>query len=107
MNAMRRIAASCLALAIAAGPAFAAGVPKALPVGKLNINTASTADFLLLPGVGPKLAARIVAYRQKAGGFKTTRQLMNVRGVGEKSFARLSPYLTAGEKPAAGMLPVR
>jgi competence protein ComEA len=107
MNALRCIAASCLALAIAAAPAFAAGAPKPLPVGKINLNTASAADFISLPGVGPKLAARIVAYRQKAGGFKTTRQLMNVRGVGEKNFAKLSPYLTAGEKPAAGMLPVR
>ena len=45
----------------------------------VNVNTASAADFEALPGIGPKLAARIVDYRQKNGPFKKIEELMNVR----------------------------
>jgi len=54
--------------------------------------------------VGEKLAARIVEYRQKSGGFKTVQELMNVKGVGEKNFAKLQPFLTA---EAAAKAPAR
>lgn len=90
-----------LALTLSSGLALAAA--KQAPSGKVNINTATVQQLTSLPGVGAKLAARIVEYRQKAGAFKTIQELMNVKGVGEKNFARLQPYLTAGEpatKPA-------
>ena len=90
---LRRIAATGLALAMAAlvfsGSALAAG--KAKPAGKVNINTASVEQLATLPGVGPKLAARIVEYRQKSGTFRSPQELMNVKGVGEKNFARIEP----------------
>lgn len=98
---LRRIAATGLALALAvlmaSGSALAAG--KAKPAGKVNINTASVEQLATLPGVGPKLAARIVEYRQKSGTFRSPQELMNVRGVGEKNFAKLEPLLTVGEAP--------
>ena len=59
----------------------------------LNINTASASDFEALPGIGAKTAARIVEYRQKNGPFKKIEELMNVRGVGEKSFLKLKPQI--------------
>ena len=67
----QRILATGLALVLAlvttTGLATAAGKPA--PSGKVNINTATAQQLTVLPGVGEKLAARIVDYRQKSGGF--------------------------------------
>ena len=90
--------AMVLALGLSSGVALAAA--KEAPAGKVNINSASVQQLSALPGVGEKLAARIVEYRQKSGGFKTVQELMNVKGVGEKNFAKLQPFLTAGEAKA-------
>ena len=60
----------------------------------VNINTASAVEFEELPGVGAKTAALIVEYRQKNGPFKKVEELMNVRGIGEKSFLKLKDQLT-------------
>jgi len=60
----------------------------------VNINTASANELDALPGIGTKTAALIVEYRQKNGPFKKIEELMNVRGVGEKSFLKLKPRLT-------------
>jgi len=60
----------------------------------VNINTASVKELDALPGIGTKTAALIVEYRQKNGPFKKIEELMNVRGVGEKSFLKLKPQLT-------------
>jgi competence protein ComEA len=99
---LRRIVAVSVACALAAvmssGLALAAG--KKAPSGKVNINTATTQQLTSLPGVGEKLAGRIVEYRQKAGGFRSVQELLNVRGIGEKNFAKLTPFLTLGESPA-------
>jgi len=49
-----------------------------------------------LPGVGARMAARIIEYRQKKGPFKKVEELMNVQGIGEKNFLKLKPQLTVG-----------
>ena len=99
---LRRFVAAGLALALAAlvsvAPAMAAGKPA--PTAKVNINTASVEQLTTLPGVGPKLAARIVEYRQKAS-FRSPQELMNVKGVGEKNFAKIESWVTVGETPKA------
>lgn len=65
----------------------------------LNLNTATLAQLESLPGIGRSTAERILEYRQKNGGFKKIEDLMNVRGVGEKSFLKLKPLVTvAGTK---------
>jgi competence protein ComEA len=64
----------------------AAQAPTAAP---LNLNTASATDLQTLPGVGPAMAARILDYREKTGGFKKIEELMNVKGIGEKNFLKL------------------
>jgi len=51
--------------------------------------------------VGPKLAARIVEYRQKSGAFRSTQELINVQGIGEKNFAKIEAWLSVGEAPKA------
>ena len=92
-------AALVLALAASTGVALAAAKAKAVPAGKVNVNTATVEQIAALPGVGPKVAARIVEYRQKAGGFKSVHELMNVKGIGEKKLQRLEGSLTTGDAP--------
>ena len=68
----------------------------------VNLNTATAAQLEALPGIGKATAERILEYRQKNGGFKKIEDLMNVRGIGEKSFLNLKPLITVtapkGEK---------
>ena len=66
--------------------------PAAAPL--VNLNTATAADLAKLPGIGPAVAARILEYRQKNGGFKKIEELMNVKGIGEKMFLKLKPLVT-------------
>jgi len=64
------------------------------PGEKVNINTASTSELVALPGIGPKIAEKIIAYRQEHGKFQKLEDLMAVKGIGEKKFAQLKPYIT-------------
>jgi competence protein ComEA len=108
---MLRIVCSTFALAALAAllaPAPAAATPqtkassaKNSSTQVVNINSASAAEFEALPGIGPKMAARIVEYRQKNGPFKKVEELMNVRGLGEKNFLKLKAQLTIGSPKAA------
>ena len=59
----------------------------------LNLNTAGVRELEQLPGIGPKLAERIVAYRTEVGPFLDKRQIMDVEGIGEKKFAELEQLI--------------
>jgi competence protein ComEA len=59
----------------------------------LDVNLASAADFERLPGVGPALAARIVAVRVREGPFGSVDDLRHVRGIGDATLERLRPRL--------------
>ena len=92
---------TALALVLALGTAAAAqesgrrsSAAAAAPATVLNLNTASASMLEGLPGIGKATAERIVEYRQKSGGFKKVEELMNVRGIGEKSFLTLKPLVT-------------
>ena len=73
----------------------------AAPTSPINLNTATQAQLESLPGVGPKAALRILDYRKQNGNFKKIEDLMNVKGFGEKTFLKLKPMLTVGEKAGA------
>lgn len=61
--------------------------------GVVNINSATAEELALLPGIGPSVAARIVAHRAENGAFRKAEELMLVRGVGEKTFERLRQWV--------------
>jgi comEA protein len=60
----------------------------------VNLNTASSADLQKLPGVGAATAKLIIEHREKNGGFRKIEELMNIKGIGEKSFLKLKPMVT-------------
>jgi competence protein ComEA len=59
----------------------------------ININTATAGQLEALPGIGARTAQAIIEHRQKNGGFKKIEELMNVKGIGEKSFLKLKPMV--------------
>jgi competence protein ComEA len=64
----------------------------------INLNTATADQLETLPGIGQKTAERIIEYRTKSGGFKRIEDLMNVKGIGEKSFLKLKPLVSVPPK---------
>jgi len=88
------------ALVFSAGSAALAQSDQAAPSTKaaVNLNTATVAQLEDLPGVGRATAERILEYRQKSGGFKKIEELMNVKGIGEKSFLKLKPLVVVPVK---------
>ena len=79
------------AASAAASPATAA--PTTDGAGVVNLNEASPEQLALLPGVGPSRANAITAHR-KPPPFKRLEELMRVKGIGKKPFARLRPLLS-------------
>ena len=58
-----------------------------------NLNTAKLLQLQLLPGIGPKMAERVIQYRQAHGGFQSVEQIMDVKGIGPKKFEKMKPFL--------------
>ena len=67
-----------------------------LPGEKLDLNTATAAQLQLLPGIGEKLSAAIVAWREEHGPFQKVEELLQVPGIGEKRLAEIRDLVTAG-----------
>jgi competence protein ComEA len=98
---IRIVIAVALLLGLSAATSAAQDAPRrssatssATVASPINLNTASVAQLETLPGIGKSTAERILEYRQKNGSFKKVEDLMNVRGVGEKSFLKLKPLVT-------------
>ena len=95
----RRVAVPTIAFLILAAPLLVAAqrntqaAQPSAAAAQVNLNTATAVQLDSLPGVGPALAERIIEYRQKNGGFKKIEELMNVRGIGEKSFLKLKDLI--------------
>ncbi len=65
---------------------------------KVNLNTASAQELDNLPGIGKAIAQAIVEYREEKGAFQTIQQVMEVEGVGEKTFEAIRDLITVGEE---------
>lgn len=76
---------------ITGNPATAPG-----PVLPLNINQATQADLETLPGIGPKIAARILVYRQTNGPFQNIEEIQAVKGIGPAIFEEIKDLITVG-----------
>ena len=61
--------------------------------GQIDINTATSTQLQLIPGIGETTAQKIIDYRTEHGNFKTIEELMNVSGIGEKKFEQMKPYV--------------
>ena len=94
-NAARTLALALGLVALVAAATPALGADEAAAPGKkvVNVNTASADELARLPRVGPSLAGKIVAHREKNGPFKRAEDLMEVAGIGEKMFASLKPFV--------------
>ena len=98
-----------LAAVVCSQPARASGVQapalaaeKSRPSEKqtiepIDINRASVEDFTKLPGIGPALARRIVAFREKHGPFRRVEDLLAIRGIGHKKWKAIRAYLKVGD----------
>ena len=62
--------------------------------GRININTATVELLKELPGIGDALAARIVEYRETNGRFDSPDQIMEVKGIGEKTYRNIEEMIT-------------
>jgi DNA uptake protein ComE-like DNA-binding protein len=62
-------------------------------VNPVEANTADSAKWEALPGIGPVLARRIVAYRERLGGYWKKEQLLEVWGLSDSLFQRFSGYI--------------
>lgn len=66
----------------------------AVEQGPLALNSATISELVALPAIGPKIAARIVAFRRQHGPFERLEQLTQVNGIGAKTLEKLRPLLT-------------
>lgn len=98
---MTRIIILITLVALVALPALAEGAS-----GKVNLNEATLDQLQLLPRIGPAIGKRIIEFRKEHGPFKKVEEIMHVRGIGEKTFALIKPYLTL-EGPTTLRSPVR
>ena len=62
--------------------------------GKININTANSEELQSLKGIGPSTASSIIAYREEYGGFSSIEEIMNVKRIGEKTFAKIKDRIS-------------
>lgn len=72
-------------------------LPQDAPVvsrGTLDLNAATVSDLERLPGIGPKMAERIVRYRERMGPFRSVDDLTKVRGIGARTLEKLRPMVT-------------
>ena len=63
---------------------------------RLDINSATKVQLMELPGIGDKIAERIVIYRTQNGKFESTEELLNVEGIGEKKLAEIEALIRVG-----------
>jgi competence protein ComEA len=79
-------------------------VPETRLVGVVNVNTATTEQLQLLPGIGPARATGILEHRKTHKGFKRVEDLTQVSGIGERALERIRPHISVAGKTTAKLL---
>ncbi len=67
------------------------------PVHPVNLNTASSEELQLVPGIGPSTADKILQMRKSYGTFKSVDDLLAIKGIGPKRMEKMRKYLTVGK----------
>lgn len=68
--------------------------PQLVCLGRpIDLNLADECDLVAIPGIGPRLAKKIVDSREASGGFSRVEDLQAIPGIGRKKFARMTPYV--------------
>lgn len=72
-----------------------AGMPPPRQPGarQVDLNQATLSELEALPGIGPKLAQRVIEHRDQNGPFRSVDDLRHVKGIGRKKFDRLRPHV--------------
>lgn len=96
LSTLTRALVVAMALPLAAAGVRTAKAKTSAPQHPINLNSATVTELMQLPKVGAKTAELIVKFRKEHGGFRRSEELMNVKGIGEKSFVKLKPYLNVG-----------
>ncbi|HEY6236588.1 MAG TPA: helix-hairpin-helix domain-containing protein, partial [Candidatus Elarobacter sp.] len=65
------------------------------PAAQVDINAADAATLATIPGIGPGLAERIVAFRTSNGAFASVDELLDVSGITDRRLDALLPYVVA------------
>ena len=100
-RALTAVALTLLLASVAiAAPATGSSSSKEGSVSPLDLNAASTKQLTEIPGIGKVMAERIVEWRDQHGPFQRVEDLMKVKGIGEKSFQKLRPYVTVASSKA-------
>ncbi|MFQ5515295.1 MAG: ComEA family DNA-binding protein [Myxococcota bacterium] len=86
---------------VLADPPDTNDAPETRLVGVVNINTASSEELQLLPGIGPARARALIAYRKEKGPFRDVGELVRVSGIGERALARIRPHCVLKGKSTA------
>jgi len=93
-------------LGLMALPLAAGGPGKAhpkTPARPVDLNAATVTELMQLPKVGAHTAQRIVQWRKEHGPFRRPEEVMHVKGIGEKGFQRLRPFLQVGGGGSVGL----
>jgi competence ComEA-like helix-hairpin-helix protein len=90
------LAALLLPIVLMPGLLSAKKKPPAHPV---NLNTASSEELQLVPGIGPSTADKILQMRKSYGAFKSVYDLLAIKGIGPKRMEKMRKYLTVGKAP--------
>jgi competence ComEA-like helix-hairpin-helix protein len=67
------------------------------PAHPVNLNTASSEELQLVPGIGPSTADKILQMRKSYGAFKSVDDLLAIKGIGPKRLEKMRKYLTVGK----------